>query len=80
MKNKVKFCWECSRKLRGNYFSKIFFKGAYRIVHKTCAKHIGKESYENTSAIGIYGDEPNHHECMGWIKPTRFLKKIEGLE
>lgn len=41
-KPKVKFCWECGRKLRGNHFKREYHDFACRTMHKSC-EH--KEDY-----------------------------------
>lgn len=38
IKPRVRFCWECGRKLRGNYFVEVKFEGHNRIMHKQCWK------------------------------------------
>ena len=35
-KPRVKFCWECGRKLRGNHFAELEAYGQLRILHKEC--------------------------------------------
>ena len=40
VKPRVKFCWECGKKLRGNHFKEIYYEGAMRICHKDCAKSL----------------------------------------
>ena len=37
MKPRVRFCWHCGNKLRGNHFTEIEFDGHSRILHKACA-------------------------------------------
>jgi hypothetical protein len=36
MKPRVRFCWECGKKLYGNHFKEIEVDGYKKIVHKTC--------------------------------------------
>jgi len=45
MKNKVRFCWICGRKLYGNHFRKIKLPDdTERVCHKSCAdKYINEE-------------------------------------
>jgi hypothetical protein len=35
-KPRVRFCWECGRKLRGNHHVEVEIDGAKRILHKKC--------------------------------------------
>ena len=37
-KPRYRFCWVCSRQIRGNYFSEVPIDGFNRVVHKHCAK------------------------------------------
>jgi len=37
-KPRVRFCWECSRKLQGNHHVEMVIDGHPRILHKSCAK------------------------------------------
>ena len=37
-KNKVKFCWECGRKLYGSCYIIKFIEGNNRVLHKSCGK------------------------------------------
>jgi len=39
-KPRVRFCWECGNKLRGNYFTEQMFEGHPRILHKQCWKFL----------------------------------------
>ena len=39
-KPRVRFCWECGRKLSGYHFEEIEVEGFPRICHKACAKNI----------------------------------------
>ena len=36
-KPRVRFCWVCSRQLRGRTFAEVVMDGLPRIVHKSCA-------------------------------------------
>ena len=47
-KPRVKFCWECGRKLYGNHHVLLKVHGEVRTLHKQCAKIIinDKEDYE----------------------------------
>lgn len=38
MKPRVRFCWHCGNKLRGNHFVEVMVDELPRIVHKECAK------------------------------------------
>lgn len=40
MKNKmrVRFCWECSRQLRGDHYVECKIEGYVRVLHKQCHK------------------------------------------
>jgi hypothetical protein len=35
-KPRVRFCWECGKKLRGNHFIEVEIDGHKRILHKAC--------------------------------------------
>lgn len=39
-KPRVRFCWECGRKLRGNHFAEQMVDGHLRILHKDCWRMI----------------------------------------
>ena len=41
-KPRVRFCWSCGRKLRGNHFVEKEIDGHKRILHKTCAETFDK--------------------------------------
>jgi hypothetical protein len=36
-KPRVRFCWNCGKKLYGNHFKEVEVDGYKKIVHKTCA-------------------------------------------
>jgi len=57
---KIKFCWHCSRKLRGKHFSLHTPKedGIARVVHKECKKECKKELELPLSEQGIV--DANH--------------------
>jgi len=38
MKPRIRFCWECGRKLWGNHYVEMEIDGHKRILHKTCGK------------------------------------------
>ena len=38
IKPRIRFCWHCSRKLRGNHFVEKYIHGHLRILHKSCEK------------------------------------------
>jgi hypothetical protein len=38
MKPRVRFCWHCGNKLRGNHFVEVEIEGYPRILHKACEK------------------------------------------
>ena len=42
MKNKIKFCWLCGKRLQGISFEKLTVDEYPRIFHKACAKYIEK--------------------------------------
>lgn len=42
-KPRVRFCWECGRKLWGNHFVEAEHHGHKRIFHKQCWKDLSKE-------------------------------------
>lgn len=37
---KVRFCFECGKKLRGKFAYQMEWKGHTRIFHKCCAKYL----------------------------------------
>jgi hypothetical protein len=37
-KPRLRWCWECSRQLRGNQYQAEVIEGHIRIMHKDCAK------------------------------------------
>jgi hypothetical protein len=39
-KPRVRFCWECGRKLNGNHFAEMVVDGYSKVLHKSCAKLI----------------------------------------
>jgi len=41
-KPRVRFCWECGRKLRGNHFVEREVGGHIRILHKECSRLLEK--------------------------------------
>ena len=41
---RVRFCWHCSRKLRGNQFVQAVIDGHSRVMHKQCHK-VGGDYY-----------------------------------
>jgi hypothetical protein len=51
MKPRVKFCWECGRKLWGKNFIELVVGGHPRILHKRCAQNIqnGARDEEDTN-------------------------------
>ena len=66
---KVRFCWECSRKLQGNHYTIKFIDGARRVLHKTCAK-----LYEKELTIEIHPPE----EIENWMNPFNGIDE-EGI-
>jgi hypothetical protein len=46
---RVRFCWLCSNKLRGNHCVEKVIDGHSRILHKSCAK--GEVTPQNYSAM-----------------------------
>ena len=42
-KPRIRFCWECGRKLWGNHFEEREYHGNTVILHKECAKKFDKE-------------------------------------
>lgn len=38
IKPRVRFCWDCGKKLYGNHFAEKLIDGHIRILHKGCAK------------------------------------------
>lgn len=43
-KPRIRFCWVCSKKLRGNSFSEVTFNkdGLKKIVHKDCETEVNQ--------------------------------------
>jgi hypothetical protein len=52
-KPRVRFCWECGRKLWGNHFVEAKVEGHMRILHKKCFK-------ERQRSENINRDWPPH--------------------
>jgi hypothetical protein len=52
-KPRVNFCWECGRKLRGNYHVELVVDGHKRIVHKQCSPVKTICRYKPPTACGI---------------------------
>jgi hypothetical protein len=46
-KPKIRFCWECGRKLQGNHFAEEKIEGHIRILHKKCLVDRMKEENIN---------------------------------
>lgn len=46
-KPRVRFCWECGRKLCGNHFAEAKIEGHFRILHKQCLKDRSREENIN---------------------------------
>jgi len=42
-KPRIRFCWLCGRKLRGNHFVETVIDEHPRIMHKACAKWAERE-------------------------------------
>ena len=42
-KPRVRFCWECGKKLYGNHFTTLMIEDQEKILHKSCAKSLGLE-------------------------------------
>lgn len=60
MKPRIRFCWECSRQLRGNHYAELVLEKYTmdkhpRILHKDCAKSMYPKEYENQL--------PRDYEC-----------------
>lgn len=43
-KPRIRFCWECGRKLWGNHFVEIGVDGFLRIMHKSCGRKYGQKT------------------------------------
>lgn len=43
VKPKIKFCWECGKKLRGNHHSFLVLKGNVHTLHVSCADQLKAE-------------------------------------
>ena len=39
-KPRVRFCWDCGNKLRGNHFEEMEIDGHQRVLHKICATYL----------------------------------------
>jgi hypothetical protein len=53
-KPRVRFCWVCSRKLRGNHFAEILIDEHMRITHKACAEYARVEmAKEREAELGL---------------------------
>jgi hypothetical protein len=50
-KPRVRFCWLCARKLRGNHFTEIEHDGHLRIFHKSCAELAKKKTDAELAAL-----------------------------
>lgn len=44
-KQKVRFCWECGNRLRGNHYVIKRIDGNDRILHKRCAEKLVLDIY-----------------------------------
>ena len=53
---RVKFCWECSRKLWGNYYTEIIIDRLPRILHKSCARSLVRDIRMGNRGENISGD------------------------
>lgn len=54
-KSKIRFCWECGRKLQGNYAYEMVWEGHSRIFHKSCAEFLLKS--KNSEVLQIWRHE-----------------------
>lgn len=63
-KPRYRFCWVCSRQLRGPYFAEVVIDGEKRIVHKSCAQGhpVGFESADQFNAFDGHGSCPEDFE------------------
>lgn len=59
-KPRVRFCWECGRKLMGNHHTEIEIDGHIRTLHKQCAKYIESDHYD------IHWEEEISGEVIDW--------------
>jgi hypothetical protein len=68
MKNKprIRFCWQCGRKLLGNHHEMMLIDGYEKILHKTCAKALkqGEEAFRTSEEAGM--DYPDGPWARGW--------------
>lgn len=53
---RVKFCWLCARKLRGNHFAEVEHGGRLLVFHKACAERVGKMHGHEVDAL--FKDRP----------------------
>jgi hypothetical protein len=52
----IRFCWHCSRKLRGNHFVKAKVNGHMRVMHKACHKKGGDYMEPNNDQLPTTND------------------------
>jgi hypothetical protein len=57
---RVKFCWECGSKLRGNHYAIEVIDGWPRVLHKVCAE--GLKSRPRNPAWGLPKYWEDSHE------------------
>jgi transcriptional regulator with AAA-type ATPase domain len=74
-KPRVRFCWECGRKLQGNSFKELKVEGHDRILHKVCAQLI-----ENNRR---HQEDPSHWpsltiDSLQQISLVHSLKRNKG--
>jgi hypothetical protein len=57
---RIRFCWECGKKLQGSHYATVVAFGHERIVHKTCREKalddIQEEHFNELRAEGVIDD------------------------
>jgi len=54
---RVRFCWLCGKKLRGNSFAERDVDGHVRILHLTCSNSLDSEERLGPITSSAFGDE-----------------------
>lgn len=60
---RVRFCWACSNRLRGNHYTELDVHGEKRILHKFCARKLQKKQEVHDRIIQKF---INHSETLDW--------------
>lgn len=45
LKPRVRFCWDCGKKLYGNHHTVVIMNGYEYILHKSCAKELQRNKW-----------------------------------